>query len=460
MATTPSRSRSRRTTSQPPGANEISVRLLPPAGEEGDESQVPPADEETPALDASAASAGEESQDPEVLSGVSVPRGSSPVRRVSASAKSYPPAPEPDYELMDLGVGMLCHAVDTEVGCQRDTPLEEASNPEEAQSILLAIEAAMAGTKAQARAALAWERALEKRFKDYEKLGGGPGVKAYRASLVFDRIVSLREDGVYYTIDGNGSNHWYRKLFGPDHAVRCRVIRGLSLSEENDLFQAIQLQRRSMTAQQRYRANVRFDVKSAAYKVGKAMHPTGWVVSNKNNNPSGVGFSAALFVYERYGASGLRDTVAFVKKAWPVTKPERSLASVFMGVALAIHNGDLDRSILLDVVSSYEPKVLSGEARGKASGNIVLAKIQEAYDLEVQARTPASEQDETGAGEDEGEGAAGMAPAVPPVVFESAQGGDPEVAGPETAGPGAAPAPPKPRSPSNGKKHAEAGAGS
>lgn len=53
---------------------------------------------------------------------------------------------------------------------------------------------------------------------------------------LFDPLVVSYRDSVYYVIDGQHRLYAVKKLFGDNHLVECRIMKGLTLQEEATLF--------------------------------------------------------------------------------------------------------------------------------------------------------------------------------------------------------------------------------
>lgn len=333
--------------------------------------------------------------------------------------------PPINYDRRDLAVGIMNNAADTQPGPQRNTYQE--------------------GNR--------WKQALAARWRKYGD---------YDPLFLSDRVVSLRDDGVYYPLDGNGSNHWLAKQYGDSYKVPCRIITGLTLQQENEIFQAIQDRRKAVTAFQKHLANAAYDPDSKDYQTEEVLIEVGFHPSSAVNDPLGIGVTAIDFVYGRYGKAGLRDTLLSLKAIFPDDSTARTNASLVKGLSVVLCNPDytakFDREKLFPILAEATAEALSEGARGRASENKVVERIVQYYaeatgELgELRAEAEAAERLAVAAAEEaeaaaallaEAEAAQGAAesgdvplasPAVPPVPFvsgpASAQGGDPELAGP------------------------------
>jgi hypothetical protein len=126
------------------------------------------------------------------------------------------------------------------------------------------------------------------------------------------RIISQRDDGTYFTIDGNGSNHWVEQLFdNPNMKVPCVVLTGLTLADEADLFEKAQ-RGRLVTKAVQFDAAVHAE-RVDALEITEILGDYGAVVGT-GRKPHIFGQSAIRYNYDRNGAAGLRQVIAFIKQ--------------------------------------------------------------------------------------------------------------------------------------------------
>src|ERR1700744_5931957 len=104
------------------------------------------------------------------------------------SPNEYETPPTENYEVVYIKVGVLTEFFREEHGPQRDHPDWKPGDK--------------------------WKDDLKRRGEAYG---------TYDPLLFPPRIVSRRKDGVLWTLDGNGSNHWVEEKFGPEFEVESRV---------------------------------------------------------------------------------------------------------------------------------------------------------------------------------------------------------------------------------------------
>lgn len=125
------------------------------------------------------------------------------------------------------------------------------------------------------------------------------------------RLVSQRDDGTYFTIDGNGSNHWVEDLFGPDTKVPCVVLTGLTRAEEADLFEKAQ-RGRLVTKAVQFAAAVEAE-RVDALEITEILGDFGAEIGT-GRKPGNFGQSAITYIYDKFGAHHLRQVILFIKQ--------------------------------------------------------------------------------------------------------------------------------------------------
>jgi len=168
------------------------------------------------------------------------------------------------------------------------------------------------------------------------------------------RLVSERGDGTYFTIDGNGSNHWVEDLFGPETTVPCIVFTGLTLPEEADLFEKAQ-RGRLVTKAVQFKAAVEAE-RHDAMEITEILKDYNAEVGT-GRKPGNYGQSAITYIYDKFGAVHLRQVILFIKQNY-----EQDPHSTNVGFVKAL--GDLLS------MKGYEAAKLS-----KALGNVTVAEL-------------------------------------------------------------------------------------
>lgn len=257
----------------------------------------------------------------------------------------YPAAPPANYEDTLLPVGILTVAFANLHGPQRNRP---ADSPR-------------------------YRSTLKSRSKSY-------GV--YNPVLLRPRVVSYREDTrQYFTLDGNSSNHWLEEMFGPDHLVPCRVMRGLSLAQENRVFQELQ-RLKKVTATEAARADVEFDTSSDAFIINRVYHEAGFTLGQRNDSAFVIGVSAGTYILSVGGEARLRETLRAVRECFADDDARRTNASLLKAIALALGNSAFERERLMRALKAAGTWELASGYTGRGGENAVLRRIREYYDAE------------------------------------------------------------------------------
>jgi hypothetical protein len=255
----------------------------------------------------------------------------------------YPEAPPQNYEDTMLPVGILVSAFATLRGPQRNRPEDSVRY-------------------------LSTLRARAKAFQDYNPV------------LLRPRVVSYRSDShQYWTLDGNASNHWLHEKFGPNHLVPCRVLRGLTLAQENRIFQDLQ-RLKKVTLTEAARSDIEFDDGSLAFTVNRMFEEQGFTIGQRTDSATTIGISAGTYVLAIGGEPRLRETLRALRECFPGDDKRRTNVTLVKAVGLALGNAELEHERLMRAMKAAGTWELAGAAQGRGSEHAVLAKIRAAYD--------------------------------------------------------------------------------
>jgi len=261
------------------------------------------------------------------------------------ATETYEVPPEQNYTREMVPVGHLNYAADNLKGPQRDTP----------------------------QTAVRWKQNLANRARAYGK---------FNPLLVTDRVASRRADGTLWPLDGNGSDHWYERMFGKEFLVPVRIpTKILSPAEEASLFVAIQRQRRSVTRAQEFQVAL-FDPESQESKIEAVMEAKGFIVTQATNNSRGIGNTAVTYVFKKHDAEGLGRTLDALTEIFPDEEDTaRTNASLVKALSDVLYNPHFaDHELLYPVLRLAGSATLSHLARGRAAEDIVVERIRELYD--------------------------------------------------------------------------------
>lgn len=216
-----------------------------------------------------------------------------------------------------------------------------------------------------------YKQALKKRAAAYGD---------YNPAILSPRIVSDRGNGEYWPLDGNGSNHWLRDLFGPDFEVAVRLIPGLSPKTENALFQDLQKSKR-VTANEKFQNDKEYNPDSEAAKINAAVEAVpGFHISPSPKDAWGVAYTTAKVLYDRHTESGIVDLLAVINGIYPEDQPRRTNGAVLKGVAWYLCSKYYDRNAVIRAVKTFKTAAdLAEGSYGGAGGELrVKEKLEEA----------------------------------------------------------------------------------
>jgi hypothetical protein len=170
-------------------------------------------------------------------------------------------------------------------------------------------------------------------------------------------VISEREDGELYVIDGQHRLEALRTMGWEDQLVPCLVHRNRSLEEEAKIFAETQTKRKQLRPVEVFAAQllagdpVAVGIKHAVEEVDFVLNLTG---SGQLDNGHMSCVSAMRFVWEKYGRGPdvLRETLRLIRDAWGVGAGPKG--SVVLGVAQFVNAywGQYDRRRLIHVMQA------------------------------------------------------------------------------------------------------------
>lgn len=178
-------------------------------------------------------------------------------------------------------------------------------------------------------------------------------------------IVSLRENGNYYVMDGQQRHGALQLMSNPPDVVFAKVFSGLTLEEEADLFVSAAEDRRGLTTYARFRAALTAGHEWAV-AVHRAAEAAGFKVGSKgaNNNISAI--AAARDIYRRRGEPFLTNILRTVGAAWP-NQPNSARSGVVYGMEyFMVKYPTADNRRLIIALSGTSPTRLEATGHGYA----------------------------------------------------------------------------------------------
>jgi hypothetical protein len=261
---------------------------------------------------------------------------------MTTTAPKHQTPPALNYEPTTMTVGTLTKSFESGDGPQRDRPQDKKY----------------------------YIRSLRARSKAYGD---------YNPAILRPRVVSDRGNGKFWVLDGNGSNHWLEVLFGPDFPVPVYLMTGLTLAQENTIFQQIQ-RGKHVTRNEQFANDLEFNDASAAYKITKVLQAEGFHTTNQVKNPWGLGATTSEYIYKRYGLSILKTVLDYVKQFFSDDDWKRTNGALVKALAIMIGNEDYDNEVLANALLGVtDADELAHDARGSGGESIVLPRIMKLY---------------------------------------------------------------------------------
>jgi len=179
------------------------------------------------------------------------------------------------------------------------------------------------------------------------------------------REISRRSNGVLAAMDGNGSNHWLRAMFGPDYLVPCKVYEDLTLEEEAKMFELFQ-HIKQVGFTDRYNADV-IAKETTALKIKKVFEEYGFNIGSRS--PSKISYSAAKYAMDVGGGEErLRKTIQMVT-IFPDTNYRRTNSELFKAICDVIGSETFTEDSIRNALRGATPEELLEGRNGYAAHN-------------------------------------------------------------------------------------------
>lgn len=270
----------------------------------------------------------------------------------------YPKPPFRNTEYRDIPVGLLNHNFATYSGPQRDRPEDKVSK-KTGNSI--------------------YRKSLFSRSRAYGQ---------FSWSVLRARVVSERPNGVLYVLDGNSSNHWLERVFGPSFQVPCQVLTGLSLKDEKDIFLKLQ-EIKKVTPTEKYRVDVDYDEGSLSALIKGVVEVLGFEIAQRTTDPYAIGRTTCEWIVRKFGATGtqaglnaLRHTLETVTALFPENDPKRTNGALVKALAVVLYNDDefngVSRAEVLNFIRASGADKIVGQSRGGSGEAEVLGRLHDA----------------------------------------------------------------------------------
>lgn len=185
---------------------------------------------------------------------------------------------------------------------------------------------------------------------------------------LFNPIIVSERDGKYYVVDGQHRLYAAKKKFGDDYLMECKIIRGLTLEEEADLFVKLNTCSKPLQyadkAKGMYYANDETMVN--LYRICKNNGVELGLDNDKRATTDGriTAIKAIVDTYNKIGAKQTDRLVRLLNDTWDgksvAFKQEMIKAT---GVILSLYSKELDDKRFVKKFSKIDPKTLISVAR-------------------------------------------------------------------------------------------------
>jgi hypothetical protein len=174
--------------------------------------------------------------------------------------------------------------------------------------------------------------------------------------------VSLRKNGFYAVIDGQGRHYALRLMENPPAEVFAEIFENLTYEQEADLF-AAQAIRRNLTSGDIFHSSVEakhtnaLQIVSAAHKAGfTAEYKSGPKLNNLR------AYATVTEIHRRRGESGLTRILKICAKAWP-DDIDQTRAPILLGLeAFLAEYSKVNDEHLVVALSKTKPRIIMSDA--------------------------------------------------------------------------------------------------
>lgn len=139
--------------------------------------------------------------------------------------------------------------------------------------------------------------------------------KSWDGLLARECVVSRREDGSSYCIDGNHTRLAKMNVFGEDATIKCKVLEGLNLSEEAELFYKMNTNASKPSFNEMLKAKSESG-DPEAFDYVACLEECGIKYTFKKSGEGIIGHSGMLRAYRKYGRQNFTDGLELAKQIW------------------------------------------------------------------------------------------------------------------------------------------------
>lgn len=185
-------------------------------------------------------------------------------------------------------------------------------------------------------------------------------VRQFDIGIVGALIVSKREDGKYYVVDGQHRIEAMRLL--SIESIMCVVHTGLSIADEATLFRKCNNTRKAPSALDNFKADLIAN-NDTAIKINDLVESTGFIINvtrTKTDRPSISAVSALMKVYKEIGEEGLRNVLGVLRET--TLKPTHTDIAG-MGIFLRYYNDKIDKDNLIKKMQKSSPIEILSKSR-------------------------------------------------------------------------------------------------
>lgn len=190
-------------------------------------------------------------------------------------------------------------------------------------------------------------------------------------------VVSHRNDGLYYVIDGQHRLLAIRRLGWDERAIPCFVYENITVEEESHIFSEVQALRKNPKPNVRFKARL-FRHQPAAVELNDLVETSGFKIAlTASAKPGEIGAISALeWIYEQYRPGTLEEVLSIARGAW-TTEADGINGSLLKGIAQFVkeYRDTYDRDRLVMAMQRRNTIQFYASARGLEIPGTVVKKI-------------------------------------------------------------------------------------
>lgn len=181
--------------------------------------------------------------------------------------------------------------------------------------------------------------------------------------LAGELVVSLRDNGKFYVIDGQHRHGSVQLMSNPPSQMFCRIYTGLTVADEARLFRDLDTKRRGLTTGAAFKAALAAG-EQFAVDISAAAAAAGMTAEYGRKAPGNIrAFKTVADIHRRRGSEFLTRVLSIVNKAWPDNQNAANSSVLYGLEVLLVKFPFADDARLTQILRERDPAWVETQGR-------------------------------------------------------------------------------------------------